>query len=105
LKLSVELPIVRWLETEGDSPLHRTALLLNGQLGLLHRWRVACGVIGGILLPAIHALQMFTATAPQFFDVASVALIFVLCLVGEIIERHLFFVAVQPVKMPGATVA
>ena len=101
IKLAVELPIVRQLETEDWSPLHKTALLLDGQLGLLHRCRVVCGVIGGVLLPAFLALQTLAVDVATWLLIAEAASIVALCLAGEFIERHLFFVAVQPVKMPG----
>jgi Fe-S-cluster-containing dehydrogenase component/DMSO reductase anchor subunit len=104
-KLAVELPIFRRLEIEDFSPLYKTALLLDGPLGLLHRWRMACGIIGGVALPALLALQTLTSTIPSWFVIAEAACIFALCLTGEFIERRLFFVAVQPVKMPGGVVA
>lgn len=100
-KLAVELPIFRRLEVEDFSPLHKTALLLDGQLGLLHRCRVACGVIGGVVLPALLTFQTLTKT-PSWIVIGEAASIFALCLAGELIERRLFFVAVQPVKMPGS---
>jgi DMSO reductase anchor subunit len=103
-KLAVELPIFRRLEIEDFSPLYKTALLLDGPLGLLHRWRMACGIIGGVALPALLALQTLTSTIPSWFVIAEAACIFALCLTGEFIERRLFFVAVQPVKMPGGVV-
>ena len=103
-KLAVELPIFRRLEVEDFSPLHKTALLLGGQFGLLHRCRVACGVIGGATLPALLTLQTLTKT-PSWIVIGEAAAIFALCLAGELIERRLFFVAVQPVKMPGSVAA
>jgi len=101
-KLAVELPIFRRLEIEDYSPLYKTALLLDGQLGLLHRCRVACGVIGGVALPALLTLQTLTPDAPSWLAIGEAASIFAFCLAGELIERRLFFVAVQPVKMPGS---
>ena len=71
----------------------KTALLLNGPFGRLSRVRVMCAVVGGVVLPA-----MMLAGAPV---VGLAALALVLCLVGELIERHLFFVAEVAPKMPG----
>ena len=105
IKLAVELPIFRRLETEDWSPLYKTALLLDGQFSLFHRCRVVCGVIGGALLPAFLALQTLTTNAPTWLVIAEAASIFALCLAGEFMERRLFFVAVQPVKMPGGVPA
>ena len=104
-KLAVELPIFRRLEVEDFSPLHKTALLLDGQLGWLHRCRVACGVIGGVVLPSLLTLQTLATIMPSWLLLAEAVSIFALCLTGELIERRLFFVAVQPVKMPGGVAA
>ncbi len=71
----------------------KTVLLLNGPFGRLSRVRVMCAVVGGVVLPV-----MMLAGAP-FVGLAALAL--VLCLVGEVIERHLFFVAEVAPKMPG----
>jgi formate dehydrogenase iron-sulfur subunit len=100
-KLAVELPIFRKLEIEDFSPLHKTALLLDGRLGLLHRGRVACGVMGGVALPALLGLQTLATDTSSWLVISEAIAIFALCLIGELIERRLFFVAVQPVKMPG----
>jgi DMSO reductase anchor subunit len=105
MKLAVELPIFRRLEIEDFSPLYKTALLLDGRLGLLHRWRMACGISGGVALPALLALQTLTPTTPSWLVIGEAASTLALCLAGELIERRLFFVAVQPVKMPGGIAA
>jgi len=104
-KLAAEWPIFRQLQTEDYSSLYKTALLLVGELGPLHRWRVAFGVIGGILLPASIALQSSIASGSTGLLATEAAFAFALCLGGELIERRLFFVAVQPVKMPGGVAA
>jgi Fe-S-cluster-containing dehydrogenase component/DMSO reductase anchor subunit len=104
-KLAVELPVFRKLEIEDFSQLHKTALLLDGQLGLLHRGRVACGVMGGVALPALLGLQTLATNTSSRLFIAEAISIFALCLIGELIERRLFFVAVQPVKMPGGVTA
>ncbi len=59
------------------------------------------------MLPGLIALQFWGG--PQAISrpwlVTEVSLLFTLCLAGEFIERCLFFMAVQPVKMPGAIVS
>jgi len=77
--------------------LNKSALLLAGQLGLLARARVACGVLGGIVFPW---LLLVNPLSPGHAVVASLGL--VLCLGGELLERYLFFTAVAPAKMPGS---
>ena len=105
LKLASELPILRALEVEDYSPLHKTALLLTGQFDLLHRCRIALGILGGVALPLLLALQLTRAATTTWLLLAESAVIVVLCLAGELIERRLFFVAVQPVQMPGGVPA
>ncbi len=101
LKLATELPILRFLEADDYSPLHKTALLLEDRLGFLHRCRIAIGIIGGMVLPAFLALQLLSGEMAQWLMITEGSVILALCLAGELIERRLFFVAVQPVKMPG----
>ena len=102
LKLATELPVIRHLQTEDWSPLYKTALLLHGPFGLLHRWRIGLGVAGGVALPLWLALDRFTDSSTAWL---ATALIFAMTLAGEWIERRLFFTAVQPVKMPGGVSA
>jgi hypothetical protein len=55
--------------------------------------RFVCGALGGVVLPA---LVMFGVVPPL---VATGILPF--ALLGELLERYLFFTAVIPPKMPG----
>ena len=95
-KLAVEQRIFRHLENE-QSPhltaLNKTALLLSGPFGRLSRLRVMCAIVGVVVLPLI---MLFGASL-----VSLAAMAFVLCLIGELIERHLFFVAEVAPRMPG----
>lgn len=97
-KLAFEHRIFRHLVDEETlllTPLNKSARLLEGQLGLVARMRVACAVLGGLLLPPLLLLNggglALTALA--------------LCVVGELLERYLFFTAVAPVTMPGGVAA
>lgn len=95
-KLALEQRVFRDLvdeETPAPKPLNKTARLLASQLGVILRWRMACGILGGIVLPFAVALD----AAPSWLA----ATMFVLCLTGELLERYLFFTAVAPEKMPG----
>ncbi len=100
-KLAFEHRIFRHL-LDGDAistdPLNRTARLLAGPLGLLQRLRIFCGVAGGVALPAVAVLEWASGPAVHAWPVV---LGFVLCLIGELLERHLFFTAVAPERMPG----
>jgi Fe-S-cluster-containing dehydrogenase component/DMSO reductase anchor subunit len=100
-KLAVENRIFRFLVDEQDphlSALNKTALLLAGPFGLASRVRVLCAMAGGVVLPW---LAFISGTAGFALPVASLSL----CLAGELIERHLFFVAEAAPKMPGSGAA
>jgi Fe-S-cluster-containing dehydrogenase component/DMSO reductase anchor subunit len=96
IKLAFEHRIFRHRindEAPGQSPLSKTARLLTGELARFTRVRIACGLLGGIALPGV----ILIGGASTLSLVA-----FALCLLGELIERHLFFTAVATRKMPGA---
>jgi len=98
-KLAFEHRIFRHLPDEGASgqgPLNKTARLLAGELGFIARARIALGLIGGVLLPALYFLTPTTTLA-----VTALAL----CVAGELLERYLFFTAVVTRKMPGGIAA
>ena len=103
IKLAAENRIFRF-HVDEQSPrltaLNKSALLLAGQFGLLSRLRALCAVAGGIALPALMIIGIGSA-----FQTAPAAAAFGLCLAGELIERHLFFVAEVAPKMPGAGAA
>ena len=95
-KLAVEQRSFRHLANEQDpdlTALNKTALLLDGTFGLWSRVRVVCAIVGGIALPVMMLIGV------PILGLAGLA--FVLCLVGELIERHLFFVAEVAPKIPG----
>jgi len=100
-KLAVENRIHGHLVDEQSpqlSPLNKTALLLNGPLGWLSRLRVACAIFGGLALPAFLFVMGDNGAGSQ---VAVSTPAFCFCLTGELIERHLFFVAEASPRMPG----
>jgi DMSO reductase anchor subunit len=80
------------------SPLARSAFLMRFRLGLLVRSRLACGVLGGIILPLLSLLPTEAGTPIAVMGLC-------LCLAGELAERALFFLSVATVKMPGGVAA
>jgi DMSO reductase anchor subunit/ferredoxin len=95
-KLVFEQQIFRHLRDVnelGQSPLSKTARLLTDELGRFGRGRIACGLLGGLVLPGL-----FLAAPAVPLAWAALAL----CVLGEFLERHLFFTAVVTRKMPGA---
>jgi formate dehydrogenase iron-sulfur subunit len=92
VKLGWESSVLRHLRSPEDHDLHKTAVLLTGSLAELARWRIIAGMLGGVFLPLVFALG-----APVGFAVVGLPLI----VVGELLERRLFFTAVAPPRMPG----
>ena len=101
LKLALEQGIVRHWQA-GDAgacgELDRSAVLLAGDLGLVARVRLACGIVGGMVLPVGFILGAGASAGTRSGLAWS---ILAGCLAGELLERSLFFRAVVPDKMPG----
>jgi formate dehydrogenase iron-sulfur subunit len=104
-KLLFEASIFGALGSQRHTPLKRTALLLKGELSMITTARFIVGVLGGILLPLIllaeQQLAPGTGYEPLFIAIMAL-LITGTCIVGELIERYLYFTAVAAPKMPGA---
>jgi Fe-S-cluster-containing dehydrogenase component/DMSO reductase anchor subunit len=84
---------------EGDGPLGLTARLLRGPLRRTVGVRRLFGVAGGLVLPLL-ALGAW-AGGDHGAAAAAAALALPLVLVGEFLERTLFFTAVAKPRMPG----
>jgi DMSO reductase anchor subunit len=102
-KLIWEAAIMRYLLFPPMSQLKRSALLMTGPLANLTMARVACGMLGGIVIPVILMSQF--AYGEGDLDRVTIAvltaLLFLACLAGELWERYLFFAAVAAPRMPG----
>jgi DMSO reductase anchor subunit len=70
-------------------------MLQRGPLRLVLSARLLLAFVGGVLVPFGLAVK---AMAPGFALLA-----FALCLMGEVMERYLFFSSVAPDRMPGHT--
>jgi formate dehydrogenase iron-sulfur subunit len=92
-KLLWEIRLFAHLNDRQWTDMKRTALLMSGPLKRVTIPRFVCGVLGGILLPV---LVVFNALPPVFATG-----ILPISLLGELLERYLFFTAVIPPKMPG----
>jgi len=107
-KLLFESLIFGSLRSKRHTPLKRTALLLTGDLGMPTTARYFFGILGGIALPLVLLGEKHLAPVhgfhPLFIGLA-VSLVTGLCLVGEFLERYLFFTAVVAPKMPGTPAA
>jgi hypothetical protein len=71
--------------------MKRTAILMAHDLKTATIGRFVCGAIGGILLPICVMAGLPYAGAA----------VLVFCLLGELLERYLFFTAVIAPRMPG----
>ncbi len=99
VKLMCDLRLLRPLEwVEEETPVTQenyAARLLTGPLRTLFGLRIAAALFTAIILP-------FLVTAGKLPPVAS-WFVFGSVLLGELVERHLFFRAVDAPKMPGTS--
>ena len=102
-KLLWEAATFRHLANRRMTAMKRSALLMIGELSNFTLARFAVGILGGLVMPAFLLLSLANAAAaenlPQFVVVTS--MLFIACLVGELLERALFFTACAAPKMPG----
>jgi formate dehydrogenase iron-sulfur subunit len=92
LKLALEAALFAHIGDRRHGALKRGAVLMLGPLRGLTAVRFATGLAGGVALPLLYMASGAAWIAP----VAALA-----CLVGELIERHLFFVAAGAPRMSG----
>ena len=104
-KLSFEGLLFLHLRAKHTTALKRSALLLVGPLAGLTSNRFVVGAVGGLLLPWL-LLQSQAFWPGEGFDDYTIGLIvsglFLASLTGELLERHLFFVAAVAPRMPGS---
>jgi formate dehydrogenase iron-sulfur subunit len=106
LKLLFESSVFAELTRRQFTPLKRSAVLLSDNFGGTTMLRYFFGIVGGLFLPAILLSERSTLNGTEGFQplflYAIVGLVFVTLLVGEFLERYLFFAASASAKMPGA---
>jgi Fe-S-cluster-containing dehydrogenase component/DMSO reductase anchor subunit len=102
-KLLWEAAIFRHLLLSRMTPLKRSALLMTRELSNITLARFAAGILGGLVMPGFLLVSLASAAnavnLPQFVVITS--MLFVACLVGELLERVLFFTACAAPRMPG----
>ncbi len=99
-KLLYEVSFFRHLASKQVTPLNRSARLMVGELAVWSRCRFAVGAIGGLLLPLVMLNQSATVPGPTIAGIGLAS--FALSLLGETLERTLFFTAAVAPRMPGA---
>ncbi len=102
LKLVFEANQLRPLLSRQTSPMKRSAMLMTGSLASVTIARFACGVLGGLAMPALLLKATFESPQDPVFLVIVTSMLFVACLAGELLERYLFFAAVASPRMPGS---
>ncbi len=102
-KLVFEACVFRHLRDRRYTPQRRSAELLVGPLARVTLVRFAIGVIGGVIIPLLLAADVNNDVShgAMRFAVQAGVFVFLLTLVGELLERYLFFAAVVAPKMPG----
>jgi Fe-S-cluster-containing dehydrogenase component/DMSO reductase anchor subunit len=83
-----------------ESALARTRELLAGSLARSLRWRVGFGIVFGVALPLLQILGIALGFGPLPLVALSAASL-IGCLVGEALERSLFFRGEAMRAMPG----
>jgi formate dehydrogenase iron-sulfur subunit len=103
IKLVWEAAIFRHLLVRRNTPLRRSALLMSRDLSSFTLARFALGLLGGILMPAMLLGQNLPGPSElgQVQFVLTMGLLFAACLMGELLERYLFFAACAAPRMPG----
>jgi formate dehydrogenase iron-sulfur subunit len=102
LKLGFELSLFRYLADRQNHSMRRSAVLMSGPLAGFTLARFACGVLGGLAMPAL-LLRSGTGTPQEPVVMMMLAgMLFMACLAGELIERYLFFAAIASPRMPGS---
>jgi len=103
MKLVFEAAFFRHLFRRRTTPLKRSARLMAGELSNATFARFACGLLGGIVMPLFLLGRTSHASPPGGDPVTMivVAMLFLASLVGEFLERYLFFAAATSPGMPG----
>jgi len=100
IKLGAESRILRHQDGAARDELWRSAELITGPLFHLSSARTTSGFLGGLALPGLLLASLSTGSMGIATPLA--VLMLVLCTLGELLERTLFFMAVAPLRMPGS---
>lgn len=95
LKLLIEMQIFRQFRENPDHPLAKTAKLMKEQMKGMVNWRLITALLGVSIMLFLETVENSIYTT--LISCAAFAML----LIGECLERHLFFIAVVPPKMPG----
>jgi formate dehydrogenase iron-sulfur subunit len=99
-KLICEARIQSHIDDQDANPLKKAALLLRGELKFVHAWRFNAGILGALILPMFWLYRGYSGSGA--FDPTMSLIVLGSLLIGECLERYLFFSACVPPRMPGA---
>jgi hypothetical protein len=105
VKLLFEASFLRHLRARQNTLAKRSAVLLTGELARATVARFVAGALGGLLIPALLLVNSTPSPAPSWSGLSigiAATVSFLALLVGELLERYLFFTAVVAPRMPGA---
>ncbi len=97
VKLASEGLLFRYLLSPHVTTLGRSAQLHLGPLRGITLGRFLCGIVGGVILPWMALSGWQSPLSPIL-----VTVIVGILLLGELLERYLYFAAVASPRMPGA---
>ncbi len=100
VKMATEARILRHIDDQDLNPLKKTALLLRGDLKNFYAWRFNFGLMGGLVLPIFWIYRGYTGT--DIFDFVMSLIVLATLIIGELLERYLFFTTCVPPRMPGS---
>jgi formate dehydrogenase iron-sulfur subunit len=98
LKLTWEASQFRHLARRRQTALKRSARLMIGPLLNVTIARYSAGFLGGVVMPLLVQQHLSSGWATGLFMGLFVV---VLCLLGELCERYMFFAAAAAPRMPG----
>ena len=106
-KLLFEAAVLRHLADRQHTSQRKTARVLVGPLARVTVGRFVIGLLGGVVLPLLLALDAGNPVSHGALRLSlpAVIAVFILTLAGELMERYLFFAAAVPSKMPGGSLA
>ncbi|MEQ8789596.1 MAG: DmsC/YnfH family molybdoenzyme membrane anchor subunit [Pirellulaceae bacterium] len=104
-KLLWEASQFRHLASRRMTSQKRSALLMSRQLSSITLARFAAGLLGGVVMPAFVLQRLASAETSQPLALTplliAVAVLVLFSLIGELLERYLFFAALAAPRMPG----
>ncbi len=101
-KLLFEALLFRHLRSRSHTSLKRSARLMIGPLSNATFARFGAGLLGGLAMPAFLLERLREPTQVGDLQLALIVLMaFAACVIGELLERYLFFAAVAAPRMPG----